>query len=44
MKLDQLFKNKNLNYLKQFKKKFFLNYQKYLTRLHYKQCPEYNLL
>ena len=44
MNLDQLFKNKNLNYLKQFKKKFFLNYQKYLTRLHYKRCPEYNLL
>ncbi len=44
MNLNHLFKKKDLNYIKNFKEKFFLNYQKYLTRLHFKKCPEYNTL
>lgn len=44
MNLNRLFKKKNLNYTKNFKEKFFLDYQKYLTRFHFKKCPEYNML
>tara|TARA_B110000971_G_C20022018_1_gene506831 strand:- start:193 stop:1263 length:1071 start_codon:yes stop_codon:yes gene_type:complete len=44
MNLNLLFKKKNLKYAKGFKDKFFLNYQKYLTRLHFKKCPEYRVL
>ena len=44
MKLHSLLKKKDLSHFINSKKKFFLNYQKYLTRLHYKRCPEYNTL
>ena len=45
MNLNSLYKKKNLNNSNNFKEKFFLDYQKYLTRLHFKRCPEYkNLL
>jgi phenylacetate-coenzyme A ligase PaaK-like adenylate-forming protein len=44
MNLKNLFKNKHLNYNKKFKEKFFLDYQKFLTRLHFRRCPEYNTI
>ena len=44
MNLNQLLNKKYLNYTKNFKKKNFLDYQKYLTRLHFRKCPEYNKL
>ena len=44
MKLNSLLKKKDLSQLINSKEKFFLSYQKYLTRLHYKKCPEYNTL
>lgn len=44
MNLDNILKEKNLYQNKTFKDKFFLSYQKYLTRLHFKKCPEYSKL
>ena len=40
MKLENFLKKK-LYYSENYKKKFFLDYQKYLTKLHSRRCPEY---
>tara|TARA_B100000989_G_scaffold21727_1_gene14239 strand:- start:6312 stop:7382 length:1071 start_codon:yes stop_codon:yes gene_type:complete len=44
MKLNYLLKKNKFQFSKDFKDKFFLNYQKFLTRLHFKKCPEYKIL